>query len=489
MVALLLSHAQLEECLAAGDQDGAAAALAPALSAVRRGAHRLLRWQGDVTVPVRLAAQLEGPWEEDWGGESRAGEMELEGNADDGEGGAADGRLEGVRCAGEGGAAAREGPSGASRQEAVDLTLSDDGDGDGDGDQEGGCGSMECEGADACGFDAVMQDIALRGSEHKAASVQQQEQLRRAREEFSGSTGRQEQEHGRQGKTQAARAREVEGEQEVGGELGVRQLIEQQEHQLQGHKGRQQEGGAGLGPCPIAEADSGEGAAATACGEEDTRACDDDDGGRDGADDPWVDDDIVYGDEDLYGMDGTAVDACPPMMASSPTGGAVVVPAVAAAAETAGAAAVPTADREASVVAAMAAPAALSGTCAAASRAPATAAASASATATQPGPSAGDGQQLMAGNAAAEDGDLRGQEQWPGQMEPGQGQEEQQEGRPPVQYLARFCAAWVYASMATVGKAGWARGRRACETGVVLSLDACANTREQAHYVRLCRLA
>ncbi|GLI71599.1 hypothetical protein VaNZ11_016863 [Volvox africanus] len=55
-----LSHAaQLERFLEAGDDDGATAALAPALAAVRAGSHRLVRWCGDATIPVRA---VPGPW-------------------------------------------------------------------------------------------------------------------------------------------------------------------------------------------------------------------------------------------------------------------------------------------------------------------------------------------------------------------------------------------------------------------------------------------
>ncbi|EFJ44381.1 hypothetical protein VOLCADRAFT_95362 [Volvox carteri f. nagariensis] len=55
-----LDHAaQLESCLEAGDDAGVAAALAPALAAVRAGAHRLVRWRGDATIPVRA---VPGPW-------------------------------------------------------------------------------------------------------------------------------------------------------------------------------------------------------------------------------------------------------------------------------------------------------------------------------------------------------------------------------------------------------------------------------------------
>ncbi|KAG2484067.1 hypothetical protein HYH03_017087 [Edaphochlamys debaryana] len=58
-----LEHAQrLEQCVAEGDEAGAAAALAPALAAVRAGLHRAVRWAGDAAIPVR-AVPPPSAWE------------------------------------------------------------------------------------------------------------------------------------------------------------------------------------------------------------------------------------------------------------------------------------------------------------------------------------------------------------------------------------------------------------------------------------------
>ncbi|KXZ52525.1 hypothetical protein GPECTOR_9g569 [Gonium pectorale] len=428
-----LQHAaRLEECLEAGDEDGAAAALAPALAAVASGAAQAVRWAGDATVPVR-AVPGPWPWEDHPPAQplpplppTAAARLPLPPHPRDAKGGCdelgpadgravcgAEGRQRGCGCsasapavAAVAAAAAVKGRTaargtGASRRDSVDLTLSSDSD-SGAGEEEGqeGEGSGPSTGQDghshggSGGFRGCCVGAARPGAADSGVT---------------GSTGDQE----------AGLPPDSDGVDGTGGYwagLGVAPGAAGCRGSQMRESGSRAPGGggypleaerAGFPPrrpdrCEPQRRDGGDRAAdegATLYGADGCMPCDD-------GSHVYGDDDVVYGDELEDGPGGAA---SPPGAACEDAPGAA-----------------------------------------------------------QGRGAAGPGQGTVRDEAV-----LGGEEQppLPQQLHArlGQGQEGQPHGQSPAHpFLARFCAAWVYASMGTVGVSLLERQRRYPEAVALL---------------------